>query len=89
MESAKKNVTELQTPVQKPTEVYKVTTTNCCRCRNSGHTPDCCRFKHMKCLTCGKTGHIQRMCRSGPPRSDRLPAAPEKSTSKSRRNHRP
>ena len=27
--------------------------------------------------------------RGGPPRSDRLPAGPEKSTSKSRRNHRP
>ena len=89
MESARKNVTELQTPVQKPTEVYKVTTTNCYRCGNSGHTPDRCRFRHVKCLTCGKTGHIQRVCRSGPPRSDRLPAGTEKSTSKSRRNHRP
>ena len=56
MESARKNVTELQTPVQKPTEVYKVTTTNCYRCGNSDHAPDCCRFRHVKCLTCGKTG---------------------------------
>ena len=47
------------------TEVYKITTTNCYRCGNSGHTPDHCRFRHMKCLTCGKTGQIQSMCRSG------------------------
>ena len=43
----------------------------------------------MKCLACCKTGHIQRVCRSSPQRSDKLPAGPEKSTSKSRRNHRP
>ena len=89
MESARKNVTELQTPARKPTDVYKVTTTNCYRCGNSGHVPDRCRFRDVKCLTCGKTGHIQRMCRSGPQRSDRLPVETEKSTSKSRRNHRP
>ena len=66
MESARKNVTELQTPARKSTDVYKVTTTNCYRCGNSGHVPDRCRFQHVKCLTCGKTGHIQRVCRSGP-----------------------
>ena len=88
MESARKNVTELQTPAQKPTEIFKVTTTNCYRCGNTGHILDHCRFQHVKCLTCGKTGHIQRVCRSGPQRSDRLPVETEKSTSKSRKNHR-
>ena len=89
MESARKNVTKLQTPAQKLREVYKVTTMNCHRCGNSTYIPDHCRFRHVKCLTCGKTGHIQRLCRSGPQRSDRLPVETEKSTSKSRRNHRP
>ena len=79
MESARKNVTELQTPARKPTEVYKVTTMNCHRCGNSSHIPDRCRFRHVKCLTCCKTGHIQRVCR--------LLVETEKSTLKSWRNH--
>ena len=66
MESARKNVTDLQTPARKLTEVYKVTTTNCHLCGNRSHITDRCRFRHMKCLTCGNTGHIQRVCRSGP-----------------------
>ena len=43
----------------------------------------------MKCLTCGKIGHVQRVCRSVPQWLDRLFEGPEKCTSKNRRNHRP
>ena len=42
MKSARKKVTEVQTPARKPTEVYKVTTTNCYCCGNSGHILDRC-----------------------------------------------
>ena len=45
------------------------------RCGWKGHSPDSCYSKPLKCHTCGKKGHLARMCKSaqdpGLPRDQR------------------
>ena len=66
MEAAKQNLTELQSTAQsQPAEVHKVTNSPCYRCGRN-HPPDKCKFRTARCRNCGKIGHIQRACRSGP-----------------------
>ncbi|XP_064464136.1 uncharacterized protein K02A2.6-like [Ornithodoros turicata] len=37
----------------------------CFRCGNTNHEPDACRFKNEECHSCGKAGHIAKMCQNG------------------------
>lgn len=42
---------------------------NCDRCGSEQHRAGDCRFANESCHKCGKTGHIQKVCRStGPPK---------------------
>ncbi|XP_064483037.1 uncharacterized protein K02A2.6-like [Ornithodoros turicata] len=36
----------------------------CFRCGNTNHGPDACRFKKEECHSCGKAGHIAKMCQN-------------------------
>ena len=82
MEAAKQNLTELQSTAQsQPVEVHKVANSPCYRCGRS-HPPDKCKFRTARCHNCGKIGHIQRACRSGPQN-------PKQSTSKREGSQRP
>ena len=38
---------------------------SCFRC-GANHNPSTCRFKQEQCHSCGKTGHIAKVCRSKP-----------------------
>ena len=41
----------------------------CYRCGGTRHSHTDCRFKEAVCRSCGKTGHIARVCRSNKPAS--------------------
>ena len=69
METAKKNVDELQAV---PPTVHKVCSLSCYRC-GKNHLPDECNFKGAKCFSCGKIGHIQKACRSVLPKKRNFP----------------
>ena len=78
METAAKNVKELQQPSGTPNtstgaqEVLKVTQPRqgkkvlptCHRCGKTGHKAPQCTVKHLKCFKCGKMGHLRSVCRS-------------------------
>ena len=78
METAAKNVKELQQPSGTPNtstgaqEVLKVTQPRqgkkvlptCHRCGKTGHKALQCTVKHLKCFQCGKVGHLRSVCRS-------------------------
>ena len=64
LEMARKNVSELQALVTSHTTVNRLVKAVCYRRGRGGHQPDKCRFKQAKCLSCGKVGHIQRVCRT-------------------------
>ena len=78
METAAKNVKELQQPSGTPNtstgaqEVLKVThprqgkkvLPTCHRCGKTGHKAPQCTVKHLKCFKCGKMGHLRSVCRS-------------------------
>ena len=64
-----------------PQAVHRIANHACYRCGRGGDQPDKCRFKQAKCLSCGKVGHIQRVCRTVP--------KPDKTTPKKSRDHRP
>lgn len=40
----------------------------CSRCGDA-HSPSQCQFAHSQCFTCGKTGHLARVCRTAKPNS--------------------
>ncbi len=46
---------------QQPSNKYK---SSCYRCGGSNHHPTECRYRNEKCHNCGKTGHLQRACKS-------------------------
>ena len=80
MEVAKQNVSELQSTIQpQQVDVHKMTTqppsaiASCYRCKGT-HQPEKCKFRTAGCHTCGKLGHIQRACRSGPQQPRRHPS---------------
>ncbi|CAL9694783.1 unnamed protein product [Knipowitschia caucasica] len=71
METAARDAVELQTGV-KAINVNKMATVPqerehepCYRCGRGFHSPSQCRFRDEICRLCNKTGHIQRVCRSG------------------------
>jgi len=77
METASRQASELQasakaTGTQPHREVGRVTAgrgtsvtpPQSCRCGKSGHHPDKCYYRVQKCRSCGKRGHIARVCRS-------------------------
>ena len=77
METAVKNVKELQQPSGTPStsigtqEMLKVTQPRqgkkvlpaCHRCGKTGHKAPQCTVKHLKCFQCGKVGHLRSVCR--------------------------
>ena len=77
METAAKNVKELQQPSGTPNtstgaqEVLKVTQSRqgrkvlptCHHCGKTGHKAPQCTVKHLKCFQCGNVGHLQSVCR--------------------------
>ena len=75
LETAAKNVRELQSAKQEPAQVHKVTpgrrggvqtagvARGCFRCGNTAHAPTDCPFKGVRCHNCGKVGHIRKTCR--------------------------
>ena len=75
LETAAKNVRELYSTKQEPTQVHKVTpgrrggvqtagvARGCFRCGNTAHAPSHCPFKGARCHNCGKVGHIRKTCR--------------------------
>ena len=72
MESAAKNVREMQGNVQaaigQPEDVHAVSRKKtefiCYRCGQSGHGSSHCTFRAAQCHKCGKVGHIKKMCQS-------------------------
>ena len=42
----------------------------CYHCRKTGLSPTICVFKTAKCHSCGKIGHITKVCRSTKKKSD-------------------
>ena len=70
METAAKNVKELQQPsghllcrqvpikVTQPRQGKKILPTCHC-CGKTGHKARQCSLKHLKCFQCGKVGHLQ------------------------------
>ena len=42
----------------------------CNRCGKTNHTPEKCFYRNQKCRSCGRRGHIAKMCRSPQKRVD-------------------
>ncbi len=81
-ESAAKNIVTLQgssTTSHHP-EVHRLSsqpTLNsqaCCRCGQSGHRQEDCKFKMFTCHHCGKVGHIRPVCHSNKSSSSHCPS---------------
>lgn len=72
METASKNVTELQQGLVDPVHKMKIqpsgerpTAGGCYRCGGTTHNASDCRFMEAVCHTCHKRGHLARKCRMG------------------------
>ena len=73
MTLATKHLSDIQTnsttgnqPIQKIQQTSSLTPVQaCCRCGGNYLQGDC-KFKTSKCHSCGKLGHISRVCRSKP-----------------------
>ncbi|EEC16206.1 hypothetical protein IscW_ISCW011925 [Ixodes scapularis] len=69
MEAAAKDASEIARAAGSPSTeaaVHKMATRSgaCSRC-GAAHSPSQCQFVHAQCFTCGRTGHLARVCRGG------------------------
>ncbi|XP_049524460.1 uncharacterized protein K02A2.6-like [Dermacentor silvarum] len=69
MDAAAKDAGEIARATGSPSTeatVNKMTTkgVTCSRC-GGDHSPSQCQFSQAQCFTCGKTGHLARVCRGG------------------------
>ncbi|XP_066983823.1 uncharacterized protein [Macrobrachium rosenbergii] len=63
MEMAELHSRNMQQGIAENCSVYKVKT-KCWRCNRSSHKPNDCKFRHLKCFSCGRVGHTRSACRS-------------------------
>ncbi|XP_037518699.1 uncharacterized protein K02A2.6-like [Rhipicephalus sanguineus] len=66
MDAATKDAGEIARAASTEAAVNKMVARGgiCSRCGDA-HSPSQCQFVHSQCLTCGKTGHLARVCRTG------------------------
>ena len=81
LETAERNVQDLQLSKTGPDRLYLVKGTTqrmqsivCYRC-GSNHRAAECRYKDLTCHSCGKQGHLSRVCRSKTKKSQQSPPA--------------
>ncbi|XP_037509161.2 uncharacterized protein LOC119385864, partial [Rhipicephalus sanguineus] len=66
MDAATKDAGEIARAASTEAAVNKMVARDgiCSRCGDA-HSPSQCQFVHSQCFTCGKTGHLARVCRTG------------------------